>query len=89
MRNPYTDPATLWERLTFPSLAVAYEQGLQEANDLGILAMQCGFTEETLAAAAKHYVGSGEYMSWHRILGIAQAAVDREVARNRSGVTAP
>jgi hypothetical protein len=83
--NPYIDPKTLWERLTFPSLALAYEQGLQEANDLGILAMQLGLTEETLTAAAKHYLGMGEYMAWRRVRDIAEGAMEREWNRNRNG----
>lgn len=83
--NPYTDPKTLWERITFPSLALAYEQGVQNANDLGILAMQIGLTEETLTAAAKHYLGTGEYMAWRRVRDIAEGAMKREMIRNRNG----
>lgn len=40
--NPYANPTTFWERLTFPSLADAWQSGLEQGNDLGILAAQVG-----------------------------------------------
>lgn len=33
MSTPYDDPHTLWERLTFPMLKVAYEQGVEESRE--------------------------------------------------------